>query len=162
MKKVCVKCGKEQEQDNICMVDGDAICVSCIYGELEPIAIYPIGFVVNNQNRALDKFGLESKDKISKIELLKSQRPFMYKLEEEKNITVIYYLHKTRSVKSTFKRGFDGKKVGVFASRTPDRLSGLAIQNVCLNYIEGTTLHVEGLDAVNGSPILDIKMCWNG
>ncbi|MCK5380760.1 MAG: SAM-dependent methyltransferase, partial [Candidatus Latescibacteria bacterium] len=78
----------------------------------------------------------------------------MYKLEEEQFLTIVYYLHKARTVKSVFRRGLDGKKVGVFASRTPDRLSGIAIQEVTLVKIEGMTLYVEGLDAIHGSPVL--------
>jgi tRNA (Thr-GGU) A37 N-methylase len=54
----------------------------------------------------------------------------------------------------------DGKKVGVFASRSPDRLSRIGIQDVRLVRIEGTTLVVEGMDAINGTPVLDIKLRW--
>ncbi len=79
-------------------------------------------------------------------------------LDQESEITIVYYLHKSRSVKTTFKRGLDGKKVGVFASRTPDRLSRIGIQDVILLKIEGTTLFVKGMDAVNGTPVLDIKL----
>ncbi|MBW2597596.1 MAG: SAM-dependent methyltransferase, partial [Deltaproteobacteria bacterium] len=57
-----------------------------------------------------------------------------------------------------FKRGLDGKEVGVFASRTPDRLSRIGIQDVRLVKVEGTTLVVKGLDAINGTPVLDIKL----
>ncbi|HOP30909.1 MAG TPA: TrmO family methyltransferase [Spirochaetota bacterium] len=154
----CSLCGKENVE--MIAVDGKQICTSCMYDHVEPISIYPIGFVVNNQQRAVRGFGLNKSDKISKIELFESQKPFMYKLEDEKKITVIYYLHKSGPVKSVFRRGLDGKKTGVFASRTPNRLSRLAIQNVKLIRIEGTTLYVEGLDAINGSPVLDIKMYW--
>jgi len=132
-----------------------------MYNGIHPVLIYPIGFVVNSQERASNGFGLETKDRISRIKLLESQKPFMYRLEDEKNITVIYYLHRSRPVRSVFKRGLDDKKVGVFASRTPDRLSRLAIQDVRIDHIEGTTIYVEGLDAVNGTPVLDIKMCWS-
>jgi tRNA (Thr-GGU) A37 N-methylase len=97
-------------------------------------------------------------DKISKIILFPTQKKFMYKLEDEKYITIIYYLHKSGPVKSIFNRGLDGKLVGVFASRTPNRLSKIAIQNVKLIKINGTVLYVEGLDAINGSPVLDIKL----
>jgi len=62
------------------------------------------------------------------------------KLEDERNLTIVYYLHKSRSVKARFKRGLDGKEVGVFASRTPDRLSRIGIQDVRLVKVEGTTL----------------------
>jgi len=82
----------------------------------------------------------------------------MYKLEDERNLTIVYYLHKSRTVKARFKRGLDGKEVGVFASRTPDRLSRIGIQDVRLVKVEGTTLVVKGLDAINGTPVLDIKL----
>jgi tRNA (Thr-GGU) A37 N-methylase len=131
-----------------------------MYGEAEPVLIYPIGFVRNNQQKAVRGFGLNKKDKLSRIELFESQKPFLYRLEDESKITVIYYLHKSGTVKSVFHRGLDGKKTGVFASRTPNRLSRLAIQNVKLIKIEDTTLYVEGLDAINDSPVLDIKMYW--
>ena len=84
----------------------------------------------------------------------------MHQLEDEKFLTVVYYLHQTRPVRSVFARGIDGKVVGVFATRTPDRLSRIAIQDVRLIKIKGTTLFVEGLDAIDGSPVLDLKMRW--
>jgi formylmethanofuran dehydrogenase subunit E len=82
-------------------------------------------------------------------------------LEDEKYITVVYYLHKSRPIRSVFRRGLDGKKTGVFATRTPDRLSKLGIQDVMLKKVEKTTLYVEGLDAINGTPVLDIKLMWS-
>lgn len=160
MKTTCYRCGRDVDQRDISVVDGDNICHQCLYGNMEPVRIYPIGFVHNTQKRAQRRFGVDNKNKISRIELLESQKPFMYKLDEEQFITVIYLLHESKSVKSVFHRGLDGKKVGVFASRTPDRLSRLAIQDVRLVKIEGTTLYVEGLDAINESPVLDIKLYW--
>ena len=49
------------------------------------------------------------------------------------------------------KRGLDGKQVGVFASRTPDRLSRIGIQDVSLLDIKDTILFVKGLDAISGT-----------
>jgi len=62
------------------------------------------------------------------------------------------------TIRSTFSRGIDGKEVGIFASRTPNRLSRIGITNVKLVKIEDTTLFVKNLDAINGTPILDIKL----
>ncbi len=156
MDEICSKCNQPHEK--MLYIDEKPICITCLYGDIEPVTIYPIGFVKNDQQRAVKGFGLKKKDKTSKIELLESQKPFMYKLEDEKMLTIIYYLHKSGSVKSVFNRGIDGKKTGVFASRTPNRLSCLAIQNVYLKKIENMILWVEGLDAIDGSPVLDIKM----
>jgi len=85
----------------------------------------------------------------------------MYRLDEEEQLTIIYYLHNVKSVKSVFKRGLDGKEVGVFASRTANRLSRIGIQDVTLVSIEDARLIVRGLDAIDGTPVLDIKIKWN-
>ena len=154
----CNKCGEFFKESELCNVDDTYICLKCIYGDTKPFKIYPIGIVRNNLQSNHTPFGIQGDGAISRIELLSSQKPFMYKLGEEKYLTIVYYLHKSRSVKSVFNRGFDGKKVGIFASRTPDRLSKIAIQDVRLIKVEGTTLYVEGLDAIDGSPVLDIKM----
>ena len=71
---------------------------------------------------------------------------------------MVYYLHQSRPVDSVFRRGLDGKRVGLFATRTPDRPSKIAVSQVKLVAVEGTTLQVEGLDAIEGSPVLDIKL----
>ena len=161
INKKCDKCGKIKKAGHVDIIDDKCICKECLYGNIKPFQIYPIGVVGNGRQRSRKNFGTAGKEGASRIELIESQKPFLYKLDDEKYITVIYYLHETNSVRSVFKRGLDGKEVGVFASRTPYRLSRIAIQDVRLVKIEGVTLYVEGLDAVNGTPVLDIKMCWH-
>lgn len=156
MTEKCTKCGKGT--DEFFSVDGKFICRKCMYEDAEPVKVYPIGVVRNGQERSKLPFGVKKKADVSEIILLESQRPFMFKLDDEDYITVIFYLHRSRPVKSVFRRGIDGKEVGVFASRTPDRLSGLAVSDVRLVKVEGTSLFVEGLDAVDGTPVLDIKL----
>jgi tRNA (Thr-GGU) A37 N-methylase len=154
----CAKCGNRVDKEDLCLVDGAYICTRCMYGDAEPFHIFPIGVVRNDLHRSREGFRVVGGSAVSRIELVPSQEPFMYKLEDERYLTIVYYLHQARAVRSVFSRGLDGKKVGVFASRTPDRLSGIAIQEVELLDVEGTTLRVRGLDAVDGSPVLDIKL----
>ena len=157
----CTKCNKEFDSSQLEQIDGEYICHSCLYENHGPFEIYPIGFVENQLERG-QGFGLKgSRASTSKIHLFSSQKPFLYKLEDEKWITVVYYLHKPRTIRYVFSRGIDGKKVGVFASRTPDRLSRIGVSNVKLKKIEGTTLYVKHLDAINGTPVLDIKLGEN-
>lgn len=158
---VCSRCGRKVLKDEICVIDGDPVCTRCIYGGQRPFRIYPIGVVKNGLARAKKGFGTSGKEGLSRIELLPSQGPFLYGLEREKTITVVYYLHESGPVSSVFKRGLDGKMAGIFASRTPYRLSRIGIQDVKLVKVKGTILYVEGLDAVNGTPVLDIKMRWS-
>jgi len=158
---ICKKCMKETDLSQLENIDGEYICHSCLYRDLKPFEIFPIGYVSNSLERG-EGFGLKgSKTKISKIHLFESQKPFLYKLGDEKWITVVYYLHKPRNIRSFFPRGIDKKKVGIFASRTPDRPSHIGVSNVKLLRVEGTTLFVRNLDAINGTPILDIKLGEN-
>ncbi len=56
----------------------------------------------------------------------------------------------------------DWPKVGIFAQRgrmRPNRI-GYTICRVVA--VKGTSVEVEGLDAVDGTPVLDIKPVWSG
>ncbi|WP_320044081.1 TrmO family methyltransferase [uncultured Desulfobacter sp.] len=154
----CSECSSACNRENLFIIDDRPVCRKCLFGDASAVTIYPIGIVKNNFERDETPFGRKGSGPASEIELLPSQKRFMSGLEQEAEITIVYYLHKARSVKTCFKRGLDGKQVGVFASRTPDRLSRIGIQDVKLLDIKGTTLFVEGLDAVNGTPVLDIKL----
>jgi tRNA-Thr(GGU) m(6)t(6)A37 methyltransferase TsaA len=48
-------------------------------------------------------------------------------------------------------------KVGIFAQRGKNRPNQIGVTICRIRSIEGTRLEVEGLDAVDGSPVLDIK-----
>ena len=154
----CSECGREVYKNTVCVIDEKPVCITCLYGDTKPFEIYPIG-KVRTELGSKEKSSLPTGNAgISCIDLLPSQKKFMYKLEEETSLLIVYYLHKVNSVVTVFPRRLDGKEVGVFASRTPNRLSKIAVQDVKLLRIEGTKLYVEGLDAMDGSPILDIKL----
>jgi len=51
----------------------------------------------------------------------------------------------------------DWPLVGVFAHRGPYRPNRLAISRCRLDRVDGLELHVRGLDAIDGTPVLDIK-----
>jgi len=144
----CSECKRKIIDHNYFMIDDLSVCYKCLYGKIEPLAIYPIG-----------KVSQVNSDGISRIDLFPYQCKFMYKLEEEKWISIIYHLHQTDHIKTIFKRGKEGngKEVGVFASRTPHRTSRIAVSNVELVKVSDTHIYVKGLDAFEGSPVLDIK-----
>lgn len=49
------------------------------------------------------------------------------------------------------------ERVGVFASRSPNRPNGLGLSLVRLRAVEPGRLRVEGVDAVDGTPVFDVK-----
>jgi tRNA-Thr(GGU) m(6)t(6)A37 methyltransferase TsaA len=56
----------------------------------------------------------------------------------------------------------DWPKVGIFAQRAKDRPNRIGTTICKLVSIDGLTLHVVGLDAIDGTPVLDIKPCMRG
>lgn len=56
----------------------------------------------------------------------------------------------------------DNRQHGVFATRSPYRPNPIALTVVKLLRREGASLHVCGVDMLDGTPILDIKPCLSG
>ncbi|TFU00394.1 S-adenosylmethionine-dependent methyltransferase [Polymorphobacter arshaanensis] len=56
----------------------------------------------------------------------------------------------------------DWPLVGIFAQRGRNRPNRLAVSVCRIEKVEGTTLHVRGLDAIDGTPVIDIKPVMQG
>jgi tRNA-Thr(GGU) m(6)t(6)A37 methyltransferase TsaA len=80
-------------------------------------------------------------------------------LEPGQQIMVIYYFHRTEGFDLLqHPRGDQSlPKRGVFALRSPRRPNPIGITVVELVSIEGNVLGVRGSDAINGTPVLDLK-----
>jgi tRNA-Thr(GGU) m(6)t(6)A37 methyltransferase TsaA len=50
-----------------------------------------------------------------------------------------------------------GETIGLFASRAPHRPTPIGLSLARLEKIDGATLHLSGIDLVDGTPILDVK-----
>ena len=55
-----------------------------------------------------------------------------------------------------------GREVGIFAQRAKDRQNCLGSSVCRLVAVRGLEVDVEGLDAVDGTPVLDLKPCMRG
>ena len=55
------------------------------------------------------------------------------------------------------KQDLNRPKRGIFSLRSPQRPNGIGATTVELVKIEGNILHVRNLDAIDGTPVLDIK-----
>jgi tRNA-Thr(GGU) m(6)t(6)A37 methyltransferase TsaA len=81
-------------------------------------------------------------------------------LEDFSHIYVLFYLHEVdRPFKTKIHPTGNPELplVGAFATRTPNRPNPIAQSLVKLLSRKGNILTVEGLDAFDGSPVLDIK-----
>ncbi len=78
-------------------------------------------------------------------------------LADHRRIQVLYWMHRARRdiVLQTPRR--TGQTTGSFALRSPVRPNPIASSVVDLVAIEGTVLHVRGLDCLDGTPLIDLK-----
>lgn len=51
----------------------------------------------------------------------------------------------------------DWPEVGIFAQRAKDRPNQLGVTMCRILSVDGVSLHLEGLDAIDGTPVVDIK-----
>jgi len=108
-------------------------------------------------------FVKEVRDNVSVIEIFKDFSDGLRHLDNFSHIFVLYWFHlrdkkKFRNVLTVHPRGrIDLPEVGVFASRSPNRPNPIGLTVVKLVEVKDNTLTVEGLDALPGSPIVDIK-----
>ena len=82
-------------------------------------------------------------------------------LEEFSHVVVLFWMHRASTQHPPTKvhpRGrADLPLVGLFATRTPYRPNPLGMSVVRLLWRKGNVLRVRGLDAIDGTPIVDIK-----
>ena len=96
-------------------------------------------------------------DELSTITLFKESAGALDGIENYTYLKVIYWMDRADSV--TLKVVPHGKKEkrGVFSTRAPVRPNPLGLCMVKLVKIEGNVLTVRWLDALDESPVLDIK-----
>jgi len=80
-------------------------------------------------------------------------------LEPGDDILVLYYLHQSSGHSlQLHPRGDPTRELrGVFATRSPNRPTPIAVTSGRVERVEDNILTVTGLDALDGSPVLDIK-----
>ncbi len=73
------------------------------------------------------------------------------------HIFLIYHFHLSKKFSLKVKPFLDDKRRGLFATRAPSRPNPIGISVVRLFEIHESTLHIQDLDVVDGTPLLDIK-----
>lgn len=121
----------------------------------EKIEMIPVGYVENDYLEPV--YNEEVYNKVSKIVLKKEFTDGLYRIEDFEKLYILFYFSRSEGYKLVSRRRYDGKDSGVFASRSPFRPNGIGLTIVELLRVDGNVLHVKGLDAINGTPVLDIK-----
>ena len=125
-----------------------------------PIRIEPIGTVRSSRGEVVD----DDWDRESvHIELDARFGPdALAGLETFSHVEIVFYMHRVDAAKIETgarhpRNNPDWPAIGIFAQRGKNRPNQLGMTVCRVVRVDGTHLHVEGLDAVDGSPVVDIK-----
>ena len=92
------------------------------------------------------------------IELDASLRDALDGLRVGEELIVITWLHLAdRETQKVHPRNDPSKLCGVFATRSPDRPNPLGLHRVTVREIDGTRIQVGPLEAIDGTPVVDLK-----
>lgn len=124
----------------------------------EEIELEPIGFV---KTKAVGK-EVRDRGSISEIVFREELAEALEGVEDFSHVFVIFWMHELpREERRKMKVHPRGRKdmplLGVFATRTPHRPNPLGLTLVEVLSVESNVVTVRGLDAFDGTPVLDMK-----
>ena len=126
---------------------------------MEEIIMHPIGYVKNEVSTRKDvSWGEDT----SVIQLEEEYRSGLSGLEDFSHAIILFYLDKANYVKEKHlqrrpQNREDMPLVGIFSQRGKDRPNQIGMTSVKILSVSENTLTVQGLDAIDGTPVLDIK-----
>ena len=125
------------------------------------IALEPVGYVVGGRREAVDDDWGQVEAVIS-LDEVRFGEDAVAGLDAFSHLVVVFQFHLVdeAAVQSGARhpRGnAEWPKVGMFAQRAKMRPNRLGVSSCRLLAVEGLDLQVRGLDAVDGTPVLDVK-----
>jgi tRNA-Thr(GGU) m(6)t(6)A37 methyltransferase TsaA len=128
--------------------------------ELENYSVAPIGFVrsaLRERKNAPRQGNAGAPD--AWVELVSAIVEGLETIQVGDEIILITWFHQARrDVLKVYPRGCkDNGLAGVFATRSPDRPNPIGLHRVKVLEISGSRLKVGPLEAIDGTPVVDIK-----
>lgn len=125
------------------------------------IMLKPIGTIECDRKEAVDDFWGGTKSTIY-LDPEQFTLDCIPSLDDFSHLEVVYRFHKVTLGDIVLTSGHprernDWPKVGIFAQRKKNRPNWLGVSVCRLLNVEGLKLTVEALDAIDGTPVLDIK-----
>ena len=91
------------------------------------------------------------------IELFDEYHAGLKDLEGFSHIILLYHFHRSQGFNLQVVPFMDSELRGLFATRAPKRPNPIGISVVQLDKIENGVLHIQNIDIMDGTPLLDIK-----
>lgn len=94
---------------------------------------------------------------VGEIEVFKEYERGLDDIEGFSHLILIYKFHRSRGFSLKVKPIMDDRLRGLFATRAPRRPNQIGLSVVKLIRRRGNILFVNGIDVIDGTPLLDIK-----
>jgi len=126
--------------------------------ERQKLELKPIGVIHSPyKNRGNTPHQGYRSEQISQIEVFREFEEGLQDIEGFSHIIVIYWFHESQGYHLLVRTPWDDIARGLFATRSPHRPCPLGLAVVELVASQKNVLKVKGLDAIDGTPLLDIK-----
>lgn len=96
-------------------------------------------------------------ESIAEIEVFKEYEGGLKDVEGFSHLVVLYLMHKSKGYSLLVITPWDTEPHGLFTTRSPHRPNPIGISIVRLLERKGNILRVRGVDAIDGTPLIDIK-----
>lgn len=144
------------------LTGGAVSTVDELYGKeqtMQGLTCFPIG-VIRSPFKEINGMPIQpggAQGVPGRIELDAKLAGGLKDLQGFSHIMLIYHFHLSEGYSLEVKPFLDDRLHGVFATRAPRRPNPIGISVVRLLKVEGHILHIEDVDVVDGTPLLDIK-----
>lgn len=123
------------------------------------ILMKPIAYIKSNY-KTLDDIPRQSVQSLSQhaeIQMLDEFAEGIKDLEAGRHIVVLFYFHKSKGFEIKKKSKKTGEVRGIFSLRSPHRPNGIGMSIVKIIENECGVIKFQGVDMLDGTPVLDIK-----
>ena len=94
---------------------------------------------------------------VGTIDIMPEYAPALADLDGFSHVVLLYHFHQVTECRLTVTPFLDTQPRGLFSTRAPKRPNPIGLSVVKLLRVDGVTLHVEDIDVLDGTPLLDIK-----
>lgn len=117
---------------------------------VDPYHIFPVGIIHNRENDV-------------RIEIYPEYTEALLGLKQFSHIHVLYWLHlndtpeKRKTLQVNPRKNPANPLTGVFATHSPRRPNPIALSRCRITVVTATGVDIDEIDALDGSPVIDIK-----
>jgi tRNA-Thr(GGU) m(6)t(6)A37 methyltransferase TsaA len=128
---------------------------------MKPITVIPVGSVRSTRKKAEDD-NWDSETAYVDLDPAQFSSEALAGLSDFSHVEILFHMNQVDPAKIEKtarhpRNNIEWPKVGIFAQRGKNRPNQIGATVCQVLKVEGTSLQLEGLDAIDGTPVIDIK-----